>query len=68
MLNPYSIISQARDKKKENLQWIERNTELYKNFEPSVPNRKSQRMSFVRRAIEIMKSLILLKWPALGHK
>jgi hypothetical protein len=68
MLNPEDLISQARDKKMENLQWIERESDLRQALGTGEPRRKIKRESKLKGAIEYVKSLILLKWPALGHK
>lgn len=68
MLNPYDVVSQARDKKKENLEWIMKETELRQALGVVEPRMKSSRVGFLGKAIEIVKSLILLKWPALDHK
>ena len=68
MLNEKDIVSQARDKGKENLNWIETESELRQALGITESRVKRPRESVVGRAIEVVKSLILLKWPALGHR
>ncbi len=68
MLNEKDIVSQARDKGKENLHWIETESELRQALGITESRVKRPRESVVGRAIEVVKSLILLKWPALGHR
>jgi hypothetical protein len=68
MLNSYEIITQAKDKSSKNLQWIERETELKAVMHPGSPRKQRHADRMLRRAMEIFKSLPLLKWPALSHK
>jgi hypothetical protein len=68
MFNPNDVIFQAKDKKRENVQWIGCNAILNKaeNRKESRCEQSSWRMT--SNAIEILKSLFLLKRPAHGHK
>jgi len=68
MLNSYGIITQAKDKSSENLKWLERETELKAVMHSGSPRRKHQADRGLRRAMEIFKSLPLLKEPELSHK
>jgi hypothetical protein len=68
MLNSKDVVSQARDKKRENLEWILRETELHRSSGIVEPRKKRSRESVLGRAIEVVRSLILLKWPVLGQE
>jgi hypothetical protein len=68
MLNEKDIVSQARDRGKENLQWIERESELRQALGTGESRRKIPRENRLTGAIEIVKSLILLLKPGVGQK
>jgi len=68
MFNPKDVMYQARDKKNENVQWIQRETELRQAFEIIQPRKKVPKESVTMKLIEILRSLLLLKRPKLGHK
>ena len=67
-MNPKDVVSKARDKKKENLQWIETETELRQALGTGEPRKKTPRESRLRWAIAILKSLVLLMKPGVGQK
>ena len=68
MLNPKDVLYQARDKQRENLHWIKNESELRKAFDRVEPQKEPQQRKTRLRLVEILKSLLLLKWPVLGHK
>jgi hypothetical protein len=68
MLNPKDVVSQARDKQKENLEWIETETELRQALGTGQPRRKMPRKRGSRGVMEFVKSLILLMKPGVGQK
>jgi hypothetical protein len=68
MLNEKDVLSQARDKNRESVQWIVRETMLRQGFGIVELRKKGSREWFLGRAMKTVKSLILLKWPALGHR
>ncbi len=68
MLNPIDVVSQARDKKRENLEWIETETKLRQALGTGEPRRKNPRESSSRGVMELLKSLVLLMKPGVGQK
>lgn len=68
MLNQNDVISQARDKHKENMQWIETETKLRLALGTGQPRRKMSRESSSRGVMELLKSLTLLLRPGVGQK
>jgi hypothetical protein len=68
MLNPKDVISQAQDKHKENLEWIEKESELAQALGTLEPRRKESHGSKVRRAIDVVQSLALLLIPGVDQK
>jgi hypothetical protein len=68
MLNPKEVISQAKDKQKENLEWIEMEAELRQALGTGKPRRKMPRKRGSRGVMEFVKSLILLMKPEVGQK
>ena len=68
MLNEKDIVSQARDKGKENLNWIETESELRLALGTGEPRRKMTQESSSRGVMELLKSLILLMKPGVGQK
>ena len=69
MLNEKEVLSQARDKKRESVQWIITDTKLRQAFGIVEYRKRSSRERFLGKTLEIVKSLILLlKRPALGHR
>jgi hypothetical protein len=68
MLNPKDVVSQAKDKQKENLVWIETVTELRQSSGTRDPRRKMPRKRSSRGVMEFLKSLILLIKPGVGRK
>jgi hypothetical protein len=68
MLNEKDIVSQARDKGKENLNWIETESELRLALGTGEPRRKMPQESSSRGVMELLKSLILLMKPGVGQK
>jgi hypothetical protein len=67
MLYEKDIVTRARDRKSENLNWIERETELRQALGTGGPRKKTPRESKVRGAMEILKSLALLMKPGVGQ-
>ena len=68
MLNPKDVVSQAKDKQKENLAWIETEAELRQALGTGQPRRKMPGKSSSRGVMEFVKSLILLMKPGVGQK
>jgi hypothetical protein len=68
MLNEKDIVSQARYKGKENLNWIEMESELRQALGTGEPRRKMPRSSSSKGVMEILKSLALLMKPGIGQK
>ncbi len=68
MLNPNDIVYQARDKNNENLQWIQRETELRLALGTGEPRSKRPRELTLGRVIEIAKSIALLLGPGTSQK
>jgi hypothetical protein len=68
MLNPKDVVSQARDKQKENLAWIETETELRQALGTGEPRKKMLKESSSRGVMAFVKSLILLMKPGIGQK
>jgi hypothetical protein len=69
MLNEKEVLSQARDKKRESVQWIITDTKLRQAFGIVELRKKSAGERFLGKTVETVKSLILLlKRPALGHR
>jgi hypothetical protein len=68
MLDYKDVVSQAQDKHRENLEWIERETELRKATEPLQLRRKEPRESTLRWAINMMQSIALLLIPGVGQR
>ena len=68
MLNPKDVVSQAQDKHKENLEWIERESELAQALGTLEPRKKDPHESLLRRAIEVVQSLALLLIPGIDQK
>ena len=68
MFNPKDIDYQTRDKKNENLQWIERETELRLALGTGEPRSKKPRERKLGRVIEIAKSIALLLKPGTSQK
>jgi hypothetical protein len=67
MLNQNDVISQARDKRRENLQWIETETKLRQALGTGESRRKMPREGRSIGVIELLKSLILLMKPGVGQ-
>ena len=67
MLNQNDVISQAKDRHKENMQWIETETKLRLALGTGQSRRKMPRKSSSRGVMELMKSLILLMKPGVGQ-
>jgi hypothetical protein len=68
MLNEKDILSQARDKGKENLNWIEIESELRQALGTGEPRRKMPRENNAKGVMELLKSLIPLMKPGIGQK
>ena len=68
VLNEKDIVSQARDKKSESIQWIETESELRQALGTGQPRRKMPRKSSSRGVMELLKSLIFLLKPGVGQK
>lgn len=68
MLNHKDVVSQAQDKHRENLEWIERESELNQVLGTLQPRQKEPRESKLRRAINMMHSIALLLIPGVGQK
>jgi len=57
MLNPKDIVYHAREKKNENLRWIETETILRQALGTGQPRRKMPRERTLSRVIEMAKSI-----------
>jgi len=68
MLNPKDVVIQAKDKQRENLNWIKTETELRQALGNGEPRRKMAKESKVRGTMEMLKSSILLMMPGIGQK
>ena len=68
MLNSKDVVSQARDRKRENLEWILRETELRQSLGIVKRRKKGSHENVLGRVVEVVRSLILLKWPVLGQE
>jgi hypothetical protein len=68
MLNEKDIVSQARDKGKETLNWIETESDVRQALGTGEPRRKMPQESSSRGVMELLKSLILLMKPGVGQK
>lgn len=68
MLNPKDVVTQAKDKQRENLNWIATETELRQALGSGEPRRKMPKESKVRGTMEMLKSSILPMMPGIGQK
>jgi hypothetical protein len=68
MLNPKDVIIQANDKKRENVQWIERDAILSRAKSGMDPKSAESPLRSSNNVTEIIRSLFVLKRPAHGHK
>jgi hypothetical protein len=68
MLNPNSIVIQAQDKKRENLQWIRTESTLRQASSKESIGVRNSRGDLLNAILDFVNSLRHLHWLVLGHR